>query len=179
MRPLGSRVAPWFGLRDWFGLRGGFSPRGWFSPRGVWLPLLVEVAAVAALGFGGDPTARPLRTLLLLAVAALALWALVRATRRRPWGLAGVLALAALLRLLLLPLPPELSRDVWRYLWEGRVAAAGGNPYVTAPDAPSLVGLRDEGWARVHHRDVPTVYPPLPLAMSACRRTSILRKSAR
>lgn len=157
MRAPGSAAAPW--------RRTLAAAAPWLAIRGPGPPLLVEAIALAALGVGGDPAARPLRTLLLFALAAAALWALVGAVRRVRCGLLAVLAVAALVRALLLPLPPTLSADVWRYLWEGRVAAAGHNPYVTAPDHPALAALRDARWERVDHRQVPTVYPPLPLAI--------------
>ena len=66
-----------------------------------------------------------------------------------------------LLRLPLLPLPPTLSGDALRYLWDGKVAAAGFNPYVLAPSAKELTLLRDATWRRLSHTEVPTVYPPL------------------
>lgn len=75
-----------------------------------------------------------------------------------------MLAAAAALRLMMLPLPPALSEDSLRYLWDGRVLAAGYNPYRLAPDAPELAELTDDVWRRLPHRDVPTVYPPLALA---------------
>jgi len=78
---------------------------------------------------------------------------------------AGVLAVAVLLRLLALPLTPSLSDDVYRYLWDGRVTASGSNPYLLTPDDESLAGLRDDLWRKTAHRDVPTVYPPLALGM--------------
>ncbi len=80
---------------------------------------------------------------------------------------AGVLAVAVVLRLLALPLTPSLSDDVYRYVWDGRVAASGANPYLLAPDDESLAGLRDELWRKTAHRDVATVYPPLALGMFA------------
>lgn len=55
---------------------------------------------------------------------------------------------------------PVLSDDVWRYLWDGKVALSGLNPYTYAPDDHALAGLRDEVWARVNHPSIPTVYPP-------------------
>lgn len=76
-----------------------------------------------------------------------------------------ILSVAALSRLLLVPLAPTLSDDVWRYLWDGRVAAAGRDPYALPPDSPELVDLRDSGWEEVAHRDVATVYPPLAVTL--------------
>jgi hypothetical protein len=135
------------------------------APHWLGLWLAVEALALLALGTGGDPTARPLRTLALLAAATVALCLAVRAARRAPPRLAVVLLAAAILRLVLVPLPPALSSDVWRYLWDGRVAAAGANPYLLAPADPTLEPLRDAGWERVHHREVPTVYPPVAIAL--------------
>jgi len=69
-----------------------------------------------------------------------------------------------LLRLPLLSLPLTLSDDALRYLWDGKVAAAGFNPYALAPAAKELTSLRDETWRRLPHREVQTVYPPLSIA---------------
>ena len=53
-------------------------------------------------------------------------------------ALAIVLGVAVLARLLLLPLAPSLSGDLYRYLWEGRVIVAGGNPYRRPTLIPDL-----------------------------------------
>lgn len=99
-------------------------------------------------------------TLGLLALGFLSLaWAAGRLASAR-----GILLVAVLVRLPLVALPPTLSDDALRYLWDGRVAAAGFNPYRLAPDAPELAPLRDEGWRRLPHREVAAVYPPLALA---------------
>jgi len=91
-------------------------------------------------------------------------WA-VFGVRRAPLGRAGLLSLAVILRLLLLPLPPTLSDDVLRYVWDGKVLSAGANPYGLAPQAEQLEGLRDERWRVMPHRDVEAVYPPLALTL--------------
>ncbi len=132
--------------------------------RQVALAALPLAGAHLALAAAGDPAARPLLTLGLMAVAFAAfLWA-----ARRAEGLASasaVLIVTALLRLLLLPLPPTLSDDTLRYAWDGKVVRAGFNPYLLAPEAPELEPLRDELWQRMPHKEVPTVYPPLALAL--------------
>ena len=140
-------------------------------------PLLACFAALLALdlaGFGPAPgaPAAGVSFLLVLLLAFAALW----------WGLrrlsgatdspsdvpvAGVLAVAVVLRLLALPLTPSLSDDVYRYLWDGRVAASGSNPYLLAPDDESLAGLRDDLWTKTGHREIATVYPPLALGTFA------------
>jgi hypothetical protein len=101
----------------------------------------------------------------LVATAAwLWLCAAVVSGRRRP-GAATALALCVTLSAVAFGLPPQLSDDVYRYVWEGRVVLAGHNPYVTPPSAEVLAPLRDACWERVSNKDVPAVYPP---AVQAC-----------
>jgi hypothetical protein len=59
---------------------------------------------------------------------------------------------------------PDLSDDVYRYVWDGKVAATGRSPYAFAPDDPQVVGLFPELRARVAHRELRTVYPPVAQA---------------
>lgn len=40
--------------------------------------------------------------------------------------------------------PPRSSDDLYRYLWDGRVQAAGIDPYLYVPAAPELTHLRDD-----------------------------------
>lgn len=105
-------------------------------------------------------------TLALLGAAFLALLFAARRLETAPAPLGRAILLGAvLLRLPLLPLPPTLSGDALRYLWDGKVAAAGFNPYALAPSAKELTPLRDATWRRLSHSQVPTVYPPLAVAV--------------
>ena len=81
---------------------------------------------------------------------------------RRPSPLWPVLVFAALLRLPLLLSPPFLSTDVYRYVWDGRVQAAGINPYRHVPAAPELEALRDDRiYPDINRKDYAvTIYPP-------------------
>jgi alpha-1,6-mannosyltransferase len=56
----------------------------------------------------------------------------------------AVLVFAAAFRVELVGQQPFLSSDVYRYVWDGRVQAAGVNPYRYAPDAEELRELRDD-----------------------------------
>ena len=77
------------------------------------------------------------------------------------WAEPGVLLLGALIfRAILLPLPPGLSRDVWRYLWDARVVTHGYSPYVYAPGARVLEPLRNILFINCRFRNIPTDYPP-------------------
>jgi len=55
-----------------------------------------------------------------------------------------------------------VSTDLWRYIWDGRVQAAGINPYLYVPNAPALQHLRDETvFTQINRFDyAPTIYPP-------------------
>ena len=83
--------------------------------------------------------------------------------------------------------PPQGSTDLYRYIWDGRVQAAGIDPYQYVPTATQLAGLRDEflfhpraeycvsssyvshhpaadltpGCTRINRPTVPTIYPPV------------------
>ena len=70
------------------------------------------------------------------------------------------LAFGLLFRATLLARAPDLSDDLRRYVWDGRVAAAGRSPYELPPDDPRLAALRDPDWRAMSHRDALTVYPP-------------------
>ncbi|HEY7812987.1 MAG TPA: hypothetical protein VIC62_07090, partial [Nakamurella sp.] len=78
--------------------------------------------------------------------------------------------------------PPQYSTDSYRYIWDGRVQAAGIDPYQYVPAATQLTGLRNDflfypgaqycfgshpaaeltaGCTRINRPTVPTIYPPV------------------
>jgi len=103
-------------------------------------------------------------TLALLGAAFLGLLFVAPRLEAAPAPGGAILLGALLLRLPLLPLPPDLSDDALRYLWDGKVASAGFNPYDLAPEAGKLTPLRDENWRSLSHKTVPAACPPLSLA---------------
>lgn len=74
----------------------------------------------------------------------------------------SVLLLGAFIfRSTLLALPPYLSEDLYRYLWDGQVQSAGINPYTYAPEAQELAYLQGlEIYEKVNYKAFPTIYPP-------------------
>ena len=101
--------------------------------------------------------------LMLVAFAAYAL-AVMRRAHWRALPRAGtfVVLVALALRMAVLPVNPSLSDDVYRYAWEGRVLAGGGNPYAHAPADPALARFRDhQVHPRVNHPELRAIYPPL------------------
>jgi alpha-1,6-mannosyltransferase len=81
--------------------------------------------------------------------------------RRPPLSPAFVVGAAILFRLTFWPLYPALSDDVFRYRWEGKLQAAGGNPYEVRPNDAAWSSVRDETFASVPGRDFRAVYGPL------------------
>jgi hypothetical protein len=83
--------------------------------------------------------------------------------------------------------PPQNSNDLYRYVWDGKVQAAGIDPYQYVPTATELTGLRNDflfypkaeycvspsyagshpaadltpGCTRINRPTVPTIYPPV------------------
>jgi alpha-1,6-mannosyltransferase len=102
-----------------------------------------------------------LAALLQGAVWAVAAVVVARRAGRPP--LALILATAVLLRLGALAAPVYLSDDIYRYIWDGRVQAAGINPYRYIPTDTHLAPLRDEAvFPNVNRNNyAPTIYPPV------------------
>ncbi|MBO0737663.1 MAG: DUF2029 domain-containing protein [Alphaproteobacteria bacterium] len=122
--------------------------------------------AGAAAGLAAQ-LARNLPAFLVIALLQGVIWAAAAAvvlrSRGRPPALALVLAIAALLRLIALPAPLFLSDDIYRYIWDGRVQAAGINPYRYIPTDPELARLRDNTvFPNINRNNyAPTIYPPV------------------
>ncbi|HEX5454628.1 MAG TPA: glycosyltransferase 87 family protein [Stellaceae bacterium] len=73
-----------------------------------------------------------------------------------------VLGFALAMRALLVAAPPYLSTDIYRYIWDGRVIAAGVNPYRYTPTDPHLAPLRDPDiFPNINRANYAhTIYPP-------------------
>lgn len=73
-----------------------------------------------------------------------------------------VIGFALILRLAVFWLPPGLSDDAYRYVWDGLIQAEGYNPYLHTPDSPELEALHDEPvYDELNSSGVYTVYPPV------------------
>jgi hypothetical protein len=98
--------------------------------------------------------------LLFALYLAAAWWAFRRAADHRSVAITLV-AFSLLFRGVLLRTQPVLSDDLYRYIWDGKVQAAGINPYHYPPDALQLSHLRDETiYPRINRRWARTIYPP-------------------
>ncbi|MFL6932279.1 MAG: hypothetical protein ACJ8FK_20385 [Xanthobacteraceae bacterium] len=79
---------------------------------------------------------------------------------RAMWLIVGV---AIVLRLALLMTEPLLSTDIYRYVWDGKVQAAGINPYRYLPIDDALARLRDDNvYPNINRANYAvTIYPPV------------------
>ncbi len=85
----------------------------------------------------------------------------------RYWGQSFIsiellIGFAILFRVMFLISDPNLSDDIYRYIWDGNVSVHGINPYQYEPQSEHLTGLRDDAiYPHINHKDIPTIYPPL------------------
>jgi len=132
-------------------------------------PLLIVLGGAALLLYrvslgakGGDDIEWFIKVALFQSlIYLLAAWIILHARSSRS-TLMVVIAFAALFRLSILFAPPYLSDDIYRYVWDGRVQAAGINPYRYIPADGELVPLRDQTiYPKINRRDYAhTIYPP-------------------
>ena len=74
-----------------------------------------------------------------------------------------IFGLGIMLRAYVLLFDPLLSNDIYRYVWDGRVQAAGINPYRYLPADEALAFLRDGTiFPHINRADTAvTIYPPV------------------
>jgi alpha-1,6-mannosyltransferase len=131
---------------------------------------LLPLAGLLLAGVAGGLAAqfdRDLLAFVIIALAQGAVWAaaaalVLRGGDQRP-ALVLILGTAVLLRLMALAAPVFLSDDINRYIWDGRVQAAGINPYRYIPTDPELEPLRDPLiFPNINRNNyAPTIYPPV------------------
>jgi len=132
---------------------------------------LLSVAAVGLLlnippnASGADLVRVDVLVALMMAAVAI-YFVTVRLVLQRAWPhqtIWMVIAVAVLLRALLLTAPPFLSSDIYRYVWDGCVQAAGINPYRYEPADSALARLRDTAiYPNINRVTYArTIYPPV------------------
>lgn len=128
--------------------------------RSSWIALACFTTLVCIISVSaGFDALRPVFVTSVFFAGALLFWII----RSDVLSLNTMIVGAVLFRLILLWLPPALSDDVYRYLWDGRVQMAGLNPYEHLPE--DLVGAgilqADVVYERLNSKDLYTVYPPV------------------
>ena len=86
-----------------------------------------------------------------------------------------IVLIALCVRLLFITRMPELSDDIFRYLWDGFQVRLGHNPYAHPPAA---MHAQEEhmAWihARINHPELVTIYPPAAQLIFALGSKSLL-----
>jgi len=122
--------------------------------------IVLALISASALVFLGDLRSHVSPAIVILIAWGTLVWVLPR-PRQGVWAM---LATALVIRLLLVMSPVSLSDDVFRYLWEGHVAWAGGNPYAHPPASEVWAGFgAQELRSMVAHPEVSAIYPPLAI----------------
>jgi len=92
---------------------------------------------------------------------ALCLWAFFRFHVNSRRASLIILIFALIFRITVLLVPPSQSEDVYRYIWDARVANMGSNPYAFAPNAPEMEKYRDDRiYPQINSKPYVTAYPP-------------------
>jgi alpha-1,6-mannosyltransferase len=125
--------------------------------------LILEIgfAAFFQVSSIGNWTSLPVLFFVLFSIYLFAVWRGKKRIPRDSEGLLIILIFAVAFRLTLLFSGPVFSFDMYRYIWDGKVAASGINPYLYNPNATELSSLRDANWQLVNHKELRTGYPPL------------------
>ena len=78
-----------------------------------------------------------------------------------------IIGVAALVRVIAIFGEPIHENDFYRYLWDGKVALSGVNPFQFSPGEAAdlqqfeqLIAENPEFHSRIGHPDIPTIYPP-------------------
>ena len=85
---------------------------------------------------------------------------------KQQWSVRSILVLALALRVILVPSFPNLSDDIYRFVWDGNLIVNGMNPYLYLP---SELIVEQSGWtpnashlfANLNSQEYFTVYPPI------------------
>jgi hypothetical protein len=123
---------------------------------GIVLSLLVLAGLILLLARPGLDPAR-VEPIVLVALAWLAFGCAAWLLRKVTVRLAAALILAGGIAVQVIALtgPPQNSSDLYRYIWDGRVQAAGIDPYLYAPADAGVARLRNDflwsGTGGPHH----------------------------
>ena len=121
----------------------------------------IALASAALPWLPGPPVAAYAALFIATSAFFLALVPALLRVRLTPRELGALLVLLVAARTALLPVVPVGSDDVYRYVWDGKVQAAGISPYAFTPEAPELQWLHSETVPRlVNHPDLLTPYFP-------------------
>jgi hypothetical protein len=86
----------------------------------------------------------------------------VQKQRKSLWLEMGlIIGIGLAFRAVFLLVPPAISHDAYRYVWDGHLVSHGISPYLYPASDPSLASLRDPTiWPKLDWPNSPTIYPP-------------------
>lgn len=130
-----------------------------------WLVAVGMLASTAGLAYGASQEEFGKILAALLPQFLLYFLALKHASRH-PGSLTFFLAVAIVLRVVLVFAVPYLSNDVYRFIWDGRLLVQGYNPFDHLPEyylnlEPGVPGINRELFEAFDAKNFYTVYPPL------------------
>ena len=156
-----------------------------------WLLYLLLLSLSSRFAWGTSQTSRPLPMVLGVLAVLFALYLVSVASVFRglsgTWATPLIILFSVAFRLVMLFSAPIQEIDPYRYIWDGKVCAAGVNPFLFSPeqvlsavsgtdlpvDLQTVVELRDrssanaEILARIHYKNLTTIYPPVSQAVFA------------
>ncbi len=130
-----------------------------------WAAAGVMIICTIGLGFGVSQSSFGRIMLYFIPFFGLYSWVSVKVERETT--LKFFIALAILLRLILVFSLPQLSDDIYRFIWDGNIWLKGGNPFDMLPSAwvsenGQVVNPFDrEIFERLNSPDYFTIYPPV------------------
>lgn len=143
----------------------------WVRPMGLSILAVISAAGYFAIWpVSGDDPLHPMGAAVILVLLSvpyiLATWWVVcgapprhRRWRQLEWG--AILIGGGIPYLIVLPLKPLFSPDVYRYAWDARLTRHGFSPYLSGPASSAFGNLRDTViYPNVPWLHSPTIYPP-------------------
>ncbi len=81
------------------------------------------------------------------------------------WSVTELMVMAAVIRLILIPAFPNLSDDLYRFIWDGNLITEGVNPYIHLPteltERYEWASKGGELFTQMNSPEYYTIYPPL------------------
>lgn len=124
--------------------------------------ICIMLLAVATVYMGFVPSQNDFPGILISGLVAFAGYGYL-STKERP-SFQAIFIVGALIRIILLFAFPNLSDDIYRFLWDGQLTSLGVNPYGHLPSElmdSSRSGLSIELFHQMNSPDYYTIYPPL------------------
>jgi hypothetical protein len=134
----------------------------------------VSILAASVVGLGFLVERSDTASLLLLYSLAFAAYLLCYRLAQTPRQVKQLLVVAVLVRAVLVPAMPNLSDDIYRFVWDGRLLAQGYDPFAYLPSEiiagkgnVTALGIDQALYDQLNSPDYYTIYPPVNQAVFA------------